>query len=144
MFCVEEQNSVLSHDADDHDHSHERRDVERRSGNQQAHETALRNHPLITVADLKALAAKQVTRQFQAGFFPNLSANVMSVGTADQNTRLGAVGGLNNPLIFDRNAEGLNLTQLITDFGRTANLAGSARLRAQAEADNARATASRD
>ncbi len=106
----------------------------------QAHETALKNHPLITVADLKALAAKQVTRQAQAGFFPNLSANVMSVGTADQNTRLGAIGGLNNPLILDRNAEGLILTQLITDFGRTANLAGSAKLRAQAEADNARAT----
>jgi outer membrane protein len=106
----------------------------------QAHETALRNHPLISVADLKALAAKQVTREVQSAFFPNLSANVMSVGTADQNTRLAAIGGLNNPLIFDRNAEGLNLTQLITDFGRTANLAGSAKLRAQAEADNARAT----
>ncbi len=106
----------------------------------QAHEIALRNHPLISVADLKALAARQVTREAQAGFFPNLSANVMSVGTADQNTRLAAVGGLNNPLIYDRNAEGLILTQLITDFGRTANLAGSARLRAQAAANNAQAT----
>ena len=107
---------------------------------QQAHETALRNHPLISVADLKALAARQVTREVQAAFYPNLSANVMSVGTADDNTRLAAIGGLNNPLIFDRNAEGLILSQLITDFGRTANLAGSAKLRAQAEADNAQAT----
>jgi outer membrane protein len=106
----------------------------------QAHELALRNHPLITVADLKALAAKQASRQVRAGLFPNLSANVMSVGTADDNTRLGAAGGLNNPLILDRNAEGLLLSQLITDFGRTANLAGSAKLRAQAEMDNARAT----
>ena len=107
---------------------------------QEAHETALRYHPQISVADLKALAARQVTRQFRAGFFPNLSGNVMSVGTADENTRLAAIGALNNPSIFDRNAEGLVLSQLITDFGRTANLTGSAKLRAQAEADNAQAT----
>ena len=64
----------------------------------------------------------------------------MSVGTADENTRLAAIGALNNPSIFDRNAEGLVLSQLITDFGRTANLTGSAKLQAQAEADNAQAT----
>jgi outer membrane protein len=106
----------------------------------EAHETALRNHPQISVADLKVLAARQVTRQAQSAFYPNLSANVVAVGTADQNTRLAAIGGLNNPLILDRNAEGLILSQLITDFGRTANLAGSAKLQAQAEADNAQAT----
>ena len=103
-------------------------------------QTALRNHPQIRVADLRALAARQVTRQVQAAFFPTLAANVMSVGTADENTRLAAIGALNNPSIFDRNAEGLVLSQLITDFGRTANLTGSAKLRAQAEADNAQAT----
>jgi outer membrane protein len=107
---------------------------------QAAHEAALRNHPQIRVGDLRALAARQVTRQFRAAFFPTLAANVMSVGTADENTRLGAIGTLSNPSIFDRNAEGLVLSQLITDFGRTANLTGSAKLRAQAEADNAQAT----
>ena len=106
----------------------------------EAHQTALRNHPQIRVADLRALAARQVTRQVQAAFYPVLSANVMSVGTVDENTRLGAIGGLNNPLILDRNAEGLVLSQLITDFGRTANLSGSAKLQAQAEANNAQAT----
>jgi outer membrane protein len=107
---------------------------------EQAHEAALKNHPQIRVGDLKALAALQVTRQVRSGFFPTLSANVMTVGAADENTRLGAVGGLNNPLILNRNAEGLVLSLLITDFGRTANLTGSARLRAQAEAENAQAT----
>jgi len=107
---------------------------------EQAHETALRNHPLITVADLKSLAARQVTRETRAGFFPNLSANVVAVGSTEDNTRLTAIGALNNPAIFDRNAEGLLLSQLITDFGRTANLAGSARLRAEAAANSARAT----
>ena len=38
------------------------------------------------------------------------------------------------------NAEGLILSQLITDFGRTANLTGSAKLQAEAEANSAQAT----
>src|ERR1035437_6577796 len=107
---------------------------------QEAHEAALRGHPQISVADLKALAARQVTRQFRSAFFPTLSANAVAVGTANDNTRLSAIGALNNPSIYDRNAEGLILSQLITDFGRTANLTGSAKLRAQAEANNAQAT----
>ena len=106
----------------------------------EAHEAALLSHPQISVADLKALAARQVTRQFRSAFFPTLYGSVMSVGTANDNTRLAAIGGLNNPSIFDRNAEGLGLSQLITDFGRTANLTSSAKLRAQAEANNAQAT----
>jgi len=107
---------------------------------QQAHEAALRDHPLIHVGDLKALVMRQVSRQVQSGFYPNLSANVVAVGTTKENTRLGAIGALNNPAIFDRNAEGLMLSQLITDFGRTANLAGSAKLQAEAAVDNAQAT----
>ena len=107
---------------------------------QEAHQAALRSHPQIRVADLKALAARQVTRQFRSAFFPTLSANAVAVGTANDNTRLSAIGALNNPSIYDRNAEGLILSQLITDFGRTANLTGSAKLRAQAEANNAQAT----
>jgi outer membrane protein len=106
----------------------------------EAHEMALRNHPRITVADLRTLTARQAVKEAQAALFPTLAANVVAVGTARDNTRLAAIGGLNNPSIFERNAEGLTLTQLITDFGRTANLRGSARLHAQAEADNAQAT----
>jgi outer membrane protein len=106
----------------------------------QAHESALKNHPRISVADLRALAARQVTREARSGFFPNVYGSVVAVGTARDNTRLAAIGGLNNPSIFERNAEGLTISQLITDFGRTANLAGSAKLRAQAEENNAQAT----
>ena len=51
---------------------------------QQAHESALRYHPEISVADLRVLVARQTTRQVQAGFWPNLSANVMSVGAANE------------------------------------------------------------
>ena len=107
---------------------------------ERAHELALKNHPRIRVADLAALAARQAAREARSAYFPNLFANMMSVGTSEDNTRLAAVGGLNNPAIFDRNAEGLILSQLITDFGRTANLAGSANLEARAEENNAQAT----
>ncbi len=107
---------------------------------QQAHETALRNHPLISVADLKALVARQVTREVQSAFYPNLSANMVNVGVPQDNTRLSAVGLLSSSTIFARDAEGLVLSQLITDFGRTANLSGSAKLKAQAAANSAQAT----
>ena len=107
---------------------------------QQAHEMAVRNHPLITVADLKALASQQVVKQMRAGFFPSVSANAVAIGNARDNTRLEAIGALNNPAIFERNAEGLMVSQLITDFGRTSNLTGSAKLQAEAAANNAQAT----
>lgn len=106
----------------------------------QAHEQAIKKHPLISVADLRALAARQATAQARAGFYPNLWGSVVAVGTANDNTRLAAVGALNNPLILERNAEGLVLSQLLTDFGRTPNLVRSAKSRAEAEANNAQAT----
>jgi hypothetical protein len=39
LIGVQQQNAVLRHDADDHDQAHERRDVERRSGDQQRKKT---------------------------------------------------------------------------------------------------------
>ena len=105
----------------------------------EAEAIALQNHPRISAAELKALAARQVTREVRSAFFPTLSANVTSVGADGNNTRI-AAGGLNNPAIFDRNAEGLVLNQLITDFGRTANLTSSSRSKAEAEEKNAEAT----
>jgi outer membrane protein len=107
---------------------------------QEARETALRNHPQITVAELKVLAAREVVKEARSTYMPNVSGNVVAVGTAGNNTRLAAIGSLNNPSIFDRNAEGVVISQLITDFGRTANLTSSAKLRAESEANNAQAT----
>ncbi len=105
-----------------------------------AHEMALRNHPRIKVAELVALASHQVVKQVQSGFLPQVAANAVAVGTAGDNTRLAAIGALNNPSIFDRNAEGLMISQLITDFGRTSNLRQSAQLQALAQENNAEAT----
>ena len=62
-----------------------------------------------------------------------------AVHADSDNTRLMA-GGINNPSVFSRTAIGAGLTQLITDFGRTTNLAASARLQASAAEQNALAT----
>lgn len=105
----------------------------------EAEEIALKTHPRISSAELRALAAKQVTHEVRSALFPTISANVTAVGTAGDNTRL-AAGGLNNPSVFERNAEGIIINQLITDFGRTANLVASSKSKAQAEEKNAQAT----
>ncbi len=105
----------------------------------EAQQLALKQHPKISVAQLQALAAGQNVRQVQAAYFPTLSANATAVGAADDNTRI-AAGGLNNPAIFDRNAEGVTLSQIVTDFGRTANLSASAKLRQRAAEENTIAT----
>src|SRR4051794_24158252 len=60
----------------------------------QAHEIALKNPPRISGADLRALAAREVTREARSAFFPNVYGSVVAVGTAHDNTRLAAIGGL--------------------------------------------------
>ena len=51
------------------------------------------------------------------------------------NSRI-AAGGLNNPIIYDRESDGLLVGQLVTDFGRTHELAKSSDLHAQAQQEN--------
>lgn len=104
-----------------------------------AESLALKNNPQITVARLNALASHQVTRETRSGFFPTATINITGVD-ATEGSRIGA-GALNNPVLYDRAAAGTTLSQLITDFGRTSNLLASSKLRAQAEDENARATA---
>jgi outer membrane protein len=105
----------------------------------EAQEIAIKNHPKITAAELIALASKQAVRESRSRFFPTVSADATAVDATANNTRI-AAGGLNNPLILTRNAEGINIAQLITDFGRTANLTASSKLHARAEEQNALAT----
>jgi outer membrane protein len=104
-----------------------------------AEEIAVQNHPRITEAELNALAARQVTRQARAAFFPTIVANATAVGQPNVNERIGA-GALNAPSLFPREADGVNISQILTDFGRTANLTSSARLHERAQQENALAT----
>ncbi|MDB6161017.1 MAG: Outer rane efflux protein [Gammaproteobacteria bacterium] len=105
----------------------------------QAHAIALKNHPGIGAADYRALAANEVYRQARSGLLPQVSLYGSVVQAESANTRIMA-GGLNNPSVFNRAAFGAGVSQLITDFGRTYNLAASSKLQASAESQNARTT----
>ena len=107
---------------------------------QQAEQIALAQHPRISVAHLTALAARQSTKQVQSAFYPNIYGSATAVGTADPNNTRIAAGALNNPLIYEREADGLSISQLITDFGRTSELSKSAQLHTRAEEMNLEAT----
>src|SRR5438445_6188804 len=69
-----------------------------------AQDLAIHNHPQINAAQLRALAAQQVVAETRSAFFPTATLNVTSVAAGSDNTRILA-GGLNNPTVFDRNAE---------------------------------------
>jgi len=104
-----------------------------------AHTIALKSHPGIAAADYRALAATEAYRQARSGLLPQVNLYGSVVQAEAANTRIMA-GGLNNPSVFNRAAFGAGASQLITDFGRTYNLAASSKLQASAENQNAQAT----
>ncbi len=99
---------------------------------------ALRNHPLLQAATYDAEAASQVTREAKSAYYPSATGSLTGAG-ALPNSRI-AASALNNPLILNRESNGLEIQQLITDFGRTSNLVASARLGAKAASDRAQQT----
>src|SRR5207245_9963964 len=62
----------------------------------EAQDLALRNHPKITAAQLRAMATRQVVTETRSAFFPTASLNVTSAGADSDNTRVLA-RALNNP-----------------------------------------------
>jgi len=97
----------------------------------QAEQLALKSNPSISVSRLLALAEGQVTREVRSAELPMITGNLTAVEPHD-GSRITA-GALNNPIVYERAAGGVTVRQLITDFGRTHNLAGSADLRAKAQ-----------
>lgn len=96
-----------------------------------ARELTLKTHPRITVAQLRALVAQEGVTENQAGFFPFVAMNATAVDSGEQITRI-ASGTLSNSQIYDHTGVGATLSLLVTDFGRTANLADAARQHARA------------
>jgi outer membrane protein len=104
----------------------------------QAEALALKNNPQISVAKLTALASQQVAREARSNLWPTATGDLTAVDS-HAGSRITA-GGLNNPIIYERAAAGVTVSQLITDFGRTTNLISSANLAAKADNQNALAT----
>ncbi len=95
----------------------------------EAEARAVAHHPRVAAAHDLADAAGQTVREARAAEYPTIVGS-LTAADAMSNSRI-AAGGLNNPIILDRLAGGLTLTQLVTDFGRTSNLVATASLRQQ-------------
>jgi outer membrane protein len=105
---------------------------------QQAEQLALKNNPRISVAALIALAQRQVVRETRSALLPTLNGNVTGVD-AEEASRISA-GSLDASRLLYRVGAGVDLNQLITDFGRTRNLVASSSYEAKASAQQSEAT----
>jgi outer membrane protein len=96
---------------------------------------AIQNHPQIQAATDLADAAKAQVAQQRSAYFPTANGSLTAVD-AENNSRVGA-GALNNPIIFERYSNGIAVSQLVTDFGRTHDLVKSSTLHAKAQQESA-------
>jgi outer membrane protein len=105
---------------------------------QDAEKIAIENHPQIQAAAQLALAAAEQVKEVQSRYYPQASG--AATGTyAENNSRI-AAGFLNSPSVFNKFADGISVTQLVTDFGRTHELSKSSHFHAQAQQENVVAT----
>jgi outer membrane protein len=103
----------------------------------QAEAYALANHPQIAAARLTAEAVRQEIREARSAFFPQVYGESDSVYADGGQSRLAAPSGLSDSRIYSRQSDGVVLSQLITDFGRTYELTETAHFHANAAADRA-------
>jgi outer membrane protein len=105
---------------------------------QDAEALAVKNHPRVLAAQNAASAMDQRVPEAKAAFYPVLSGDVTG-SQANPLSRIGA-GALTDSRLFNRVGQGLTLTQLITDSGRTSNLVATSKLQAGASQQTYRAT----
>jgi outer membrane protein len=98
---------------------------------QEAEKIAIQNHPRVQAAINLASAAKAQLTEAKSAYYPTVYGSLTGAD-AENNSRITA-GSLNNPIIYERYANGLTVNQLIADFGRTHELVKSSNLHAQAE-----------
>jgi outer membrane protein len=104
----------------------------------QAEQIALANNPRVRVADLLAKVQHQVVREVRSNELPNASGNLTAV-EAQEASRLSA-GSLTSSALFEHAGMGVQLSQLVTDFGRTQNLVASEKLQEKARLADAEAS----
>ena len=104
----------------------------------EAESIAIQNHPRIQAAAQLALAAAAQVKEVQSAYYPQASGAVTGA-KAETSSRI-AAGFLNSPSLFDKFAEGVSVSQLLTDFGRTHEFSKSSHFHAQAQQENVVAT----
>ncbi len=105
---------------------------------QEAEKIAIENHPQIQAATDLAAASKAQVTEARSAYYPTAFGSLTAVDS-ENNSRI-AAGGLNNPIIYERYANGLTVSQLVTDFGRTHELVKSSNLHARADQERVVAT----
>jgi outer membrane protein len=104
----------------------------------EAEQMAIRNNPRVTVGKLLALAQHQVEREARAAELPSANGNI-TAEDAEEASRISA-GSLTSSRLLTHAGSGVNVTQLIYDFGHTHNLVLAQKLSEKASNANALAT----
>lgn len=105
---------------------------------QEAEQIAIQNHPQIQAATQLASVATAQVMEARSSYYPQATGSATGV-KAEAGSRI-AAGALNNPIIYNRFADGVEVSQLVTDFGRTYELVKSSDLHAKAQQENVTAT----
>jgi len=115
-----------------------------------ARRTALANRPAVKVGQLAVASAQQATAAVESARYPQLSGSITIANALRETETINgqqvtldsriAAGGLNNPLVLRRDAGGVYLSQLVTDFGRTTKLVESAKNTETAQREQANVT----
>lgn len=104
----------------------------------QATALAIQSHPRIAAAQNTASSVGQHITESKAAYYPTLDGEITGAQGLAQ-ARLGA-GALSASQLFNRFGQGLQITQLVADFGRRKSLVNQSQYQAQAAAQNTQAT----
>jgi outer membrane protein len=99
---------------------------------------ALKNHPRVLAAESEMASAREQVREARSAYLPTMKAFVTG-SAANQPSRIGA-GFLPASQLFNRFGQGLALSQLVTDLGRTENLVATSWAQSEATAESSKAT----
>jgi outer membrane protein len=103
-----------------------------------AEKIALANNPHIHISQLLARVQHEVVRERRADELPNLNGALTAV-EANDGSRISS-GSLTASRLLIHAGMGVQVRQLVTDFGRTSNLIASARLQEKAKLADAEAS----
>ena len=104
----------------------------------EAEAMALKNHPQILAAQNETLAQGRRIVEARSAYYPSVNGELTGSG-GNFGARIGA-GFISDSRLFDRFGDGVEINQLITDFGRTENLVAQSRLLANASEQTYQAT----
>ncbi len=99
---------------------------------------ALKNHPRVLAAQNETAAQNQRIIEAKSAYYPAINGELTGSG-ANIGARIGA-GFISDSRLFNRFGDGVQINQLITDFGRTPNLVAQSRLMAGASQQDYQAT----